>query len=666
MILENNVKFSAKTCPLIFFNTTISFLVLKEISASFLERNVLEFQDINYENHSIKLNSDIYHCKMRLYRISLSSKLLNKYIFEKMFVLDLEGQISEIQNELFKSFKYLRFVRFRMQNIRNLFVRKNTWLEHLNDDLDIDPRDSKNLVTYNQRIIVLVLQQLFYNLTFYDYPNQDFCLFKNFPHRKLVWPRLKPNFKTDCSCTEVFLLQYSYPYYSSIISNLNLVVYQYYMSTYYTEDYKTTKKIYSHCLNNSFPSTLSKCNFKQRLHKCDLTEFKTANESKKTYFYMADWEFLVKDFHAIFYLYGNLGFSFLALIFCVLIILILAYTKPAKESKIMYSFLMVNSIFNVIFISIKCLKPVDVCFNEYFSCMGFFEYKSIYTQYFDFFIKLFGKTFKSASNLTHIAFVLSRYFMIAKSKSDTLKKISVKIYVLIILFISFCLNFHVYFQYSFIKKPLSSVDLIMSHEETVNDYRENFSPSEYIILNFFQYLSIIFSDLAYILITLIIDLVLVIYIRKTMKRSHNLGNFVRNVNSTTNHMVENLRNVEKKRKKKKESIQNRITWMIVLNSINFTLFRLPLAVLSLYGFIFYYDSKTKEYRPSLSSYIVCRYFKFCLNLQELLHAFYLLSFIFQFIIFFKFDKNFREGFSNLKKKSIRKNFILRLIPTIFI
>ena len=120
---------------------------------------------------------------------------------------------------------------------------------------------------------------------------------------------------------------------------------------------------------------------------------------------MADWRVLSEKIHEIFYIYGNVGFSILAGLFCVFIIVILHYAKVPKEAKMMYDFLVVNSAFNITFIIVKNLKPLSICWNEYFFCSEYLG-RSVYTQYFNvIFIKLIGKSLKSASNLKHIAFI---------------------------------------------------------------------------------------------------------------------------------------------------------------------------------------------------------------------------------------------------------------------
>ena len=397
-------------------------------------------------------------------------------------------------------------------------------------------------------------------------------------------------------------------------------------------------KDYSHCINESFASTILKCNFEKRLNYCDAKKFQNFKQNTNSYFYIADWEYLSEEIDNIFRVYGNLCFSIISLLFCALVLAILSHTKPAKESKLMYSLIKTFTVFNIIFIIVNSLKPLGECFNMFHQC-GQFR-RNEYTTYFNFGIKFIGRTFKSASNLTHIAFIASRYLIIAKSKSNILKKISIKFFIFITLFLSFCLNIPLFFLYSF-ELPIFGVtgpSEIYENQNFSYDYKENFTPLEYIIVNIFQYINIILSDLSYILVSFIIDVILIVFLKKQAKKSQSIGRVVQ------------VNNAPATRAKKKESIRKRLTWIIVLNSFNFIIFRLPLAILSFYGFYFYYDSRTKEYQPNLSSYIVCRVFLFCLNVEEFLYAFYLISFIVQFVIFIRFDSNIREGFANLRKK----------------
>ena len=57
-----------------------------------------------------------------------------------------------------------------------------------------------------------------------------------------------------------------------------------------------------------------------------------------------------------------------------------------------------------------------------------------------------------------------------------------------------------------------------------------------------------------------------------------------------------------------------------------------------------------KYEPNLNAYLICRYYRFCLSLEDFFFLFYLNSFIIQFIIFYRLDKNFKENFKFLLQR----------------
>jgi hypothetical protein len=286
---DHSIKYSLNTCPIIFSNINLRFINLGKISNSFIEKNILGFQNIS-DALLNRINSSIFQLNLLLYHTDLNSNLLNKYVFAKIKSIDLNGQITGIQDDLFKSFVGLRMIRIRMQNIQNILVGNNKWFDHLNFDLNIDPMNVTQVYNYDHRIIVIVFNQQYYKLTFYGYPEQDFCYFKNFPHNKLVFPKLIPNYKSKCSCTELFLIQYSYLYSSSINYYLGKTPSKYYLSQYYIDG--LINNIFTHCMNSSFKQALKNCNFEKRLNLCKISS--NGKKKEETYFYMNDWETLSK------------------------------------------------------------------------------------------------------------------------------------------------------------------------------------------------------------------------------------------------------------------------------------------------------------------------------------------------------------------------------------
>jgi hypothetical protein len=112
-------------------------------------------------------------------------------------------------------------------------------------------------------------------------------------------------------------------------------------------------------------------------------------------------------------------------------------------------------------------------------------------------------------------------------------------------------------------------------------------------------------------------------------------------------IIGSIGNNQTENRDKINSLKNRMTLIIILNGFNFILFRLPLAIISLYGFVFRYDNEENKHKPNLTMYIICRYFRFCISLNEFFYFIYLNSIIIQFFIFYKLDKNFKKSLKSI-------------------
>jgi hypothetical protein len=179
------------------------------------------------------------------------------------------------------------------------------------------------------------------------------------------------------------------------------------------------------------------------------------------------------------------------------------------------------------------------------------------------------------------------------------------------------------------------------HRQDPTDYhKENYTKTEYLLLNIFQYIKILFSDLFFIVLTLVIDIILFLFVQKQMEKKKAL--------------LKNLSNPPKNL-----STENRISRIVILNGLNVFFLRFPFALINIYVLVFYYDKKTKNYMPNIESYLICRTFKFCESLDKLFFNIFLLSFIGEFLIFYKLDNNFKTVVSTLRKKI--KSFFKRSI-----
>lgn len=242
-ILRAN-KNSGETCPFIFKNSILSLLTINNLRESLVFTNRFTFLNVTITE---SLDSLIWQTYLFMYHSDLNSKLLNKHVFKQLACLDINGIINQIEFETFKNLDNLRLLRIKSQNIKQLFVKNNKWLQYLN----------KNK---KQKHFILLIYQSTENVTYYSYPNEDLCLFKDFPHENNVLPILQPNSKSTCTCTELFLIQFTYDADIRFLRDF---------STYYIfEDYKEilfNSLIFPDCIHG-YPKEdlIKKCNFKKR------------------------------------------------------------------------------------------------------------------------------------------------------------------------------------------------------------------------------------------------------------------------------------------------------------------------------------------------------------------------------------------------------------------
>jgi hypothetical protein len=268
--------------------------------------------------------------------------------------------------------------------------------------------------------------------------------------------------------------------------------------------------------------------------------------------------------------------------------------------------------------------------------------------------------------MAHLSFSLSRFKKI-KGKDfifiKSLNGLSFKLYLFLIITFSIGINLYVYFKFSI--KLINGVSedsgdsLKINYINAINknDYNKvNFSDSEYIILIVFQCLKLIFSDFTYIMATTVVDILLFKIVKKQMENKRKIL-----INLNQNNRTE-INNNKKKKENNKLSADHRISRMIILNGINYLLFRFPYSIFNFYVLIFRHDLKANKHFPNLASFLVCHNFNFCQSIGEIFYSLYLISFFIQFAVFYKLDKNFKESCLSIvtKFKKIFNSFKNRI------
>lgn len=628
MFMQSNLLFIqcsklSKLCPIIFRNSYLIVFKIDRISNSLLSKNALSFDQLEVDD----LNSTIVQFETKLYHFNLSSSLLHENVFKNLLVLDISGQIDSIEDELFKKLWNLKLIRFSTEKMRNLFSRNNNWMKYLNPYA----AKSKN---FEDQLLFLIFYQPFQNYSIYTYPDEDFCLFQTFPHNRYVLPKLKPNFKTSCSCTELFLIHNSYKHSSHINYYAENILDTYYYAQYYSSVIDDNG-IFSHCVNDSIEEFISDCHFFRRLSSCNVS----TQTNKEFNFYLNDWYDLSSNTQFLFSVYLNPILSLVIMVMNIIIIVILNEIKSAQNCVRMYQHLKTNTYFHLFYLMTQSFKLIMDCKFVDLFCSSIYD--SFYAQVFNVYVvKFLGNAFRTASNVSHISFTLSRYAIVVSNNDSILAKfnrMNFKVYLVIVFIFSLIINLNICFEYTFettiayFKIPTKFKNLYYKKQTPVDDFVEDFA--ELSVLSIVRYIKIIFSDLFYIIISFTLDMVLLKYV-KTKRKT------VRSCKADT---------------KKNEHFSMRLTGMIILNGINFSIFRLPSSILSLYGFFFRFDARSFEYKPSVVGYIVCRLFMFCSCLNEYFYFIYLNSFIVQFFILTYLDKNFKKSFERLQS-TLSKRF----------
>ena len=83
----------------------------------------------------------------------------------------------------------------------------------------------------------------------------------------------------------------------------------------------------------------------------------------------------------------------------------------------------------------------------------------------------------------------------------------------------------------------------------------------------------------------------------------------------------------------------------IFNNTGLVISIIILLVLLIFSYNKNNDSHLVQFKPDIFSFVICRIFLFCQDLQKIFTTLYFISFFVQFFIFFKLDKNFKQGLS---------------------
>jgi hypothetical protein len=293
--------------------------------------------------------------------------------------------------------------------------------------------------------VTLRFQQPTTTLSFekvFDYPDEDLCLFKDFPHSHLVVPIISPGVKIACTCTLQWLEMYLH-LYEPWFYTINASSYVY--------DYKTSLQKREYTLKFCYEQTLRECDFRKRFEKCNLASI---NHSKFSFNSDNDIFQLAKWLQYILLVILQPIFTFSGLFNNLLLIWIITdKTNDHLFKEAMYKHIRINACFNAVYCLIRSFSLLNQCleFNGSPYCSSI--YQEQWAQYFKIIVVNFlGNSLKFCSNVSYLFFAISRFILIANVKQEhklfsITKRIPLLFYMGILFLVALLLNLFRLFQY---------------------------------------------------------------------------------------------------------------------------------------------------------------------------------------------------------------------------
>ena len=136
LMLTDNIYYSQSICPYVFANAQLVDLSLFKIVNSLLFTNKLEFLDINETLNTFETKLTTLRLNVVYERISV--KIVNKFVFKNLNMLNLYGITENFDVEFFKHFQQLKLVAVFHENFFDFFHTGTKWMSYLNYNLNVE------------------------------------------------------------------------------------------------------------------------------------------------------------------------------------------------------------------------------------------------------------------------------------------------------------------------------------------------------------------------------------------------------------------------------------------------------------------------------------------------------------------------------------------------
>jgi hypothetical protein len=627
------VKYPPILCPLLFRNSKVTELMFFDIYNSFLIRNKLTFYKFNDSSSINDLHTDnLRILYLVVYKIDLNSDILHKQLFKNLCVLSIFNSLNRIEQGLLTrlNFESLNEIIFCLDNFREIFHQGNKWLADLNAHLKVNLNDVYEVRKNYKYSMVLAFGYRRNSVSFdtiYTFPNEDICLFKDFPHDRLVYPVIVPGEELTCTCTLKWIQMFIHLYAPRIVN------FTYDYSVNYannvTMPFTYSKTVYKYCHNKDedlecdFEKIFKNC--KSVIHEEDqYSHFRLDND--------ADVLFFIKWLQFIILVILQPILSLLGILMNILSIACIKNTKKKKDfASPMYAYILVNCHFNIVFCILMILRLINTClfplpFESIYCSSVFLDQ---YAQYFKIiFILYLGNVFKLCTNLSYFGFTFSRFILAANLKDKKWCKrflsLSLRKYSILTIALSSIMSLFVLFQY----RINSSLDVRKEFPFEIRDEifcLHEANQFECTLFNSFKIIYKSLNDIVFFVLVLAIDLCLLRSVQKDLeKKSKQFTD-----QAHRDEILQSSKNINR---------------MVVTNGVVYVLAHLPEFLITI--LIIAFSSKLANF---------CEQNLSCDLINEEAGFFSLISITGQFFIFLKFNKTFKESFydftSRFRKQS---------------
>lgn len=195
-------------CSRLLRNAKIYHFVVGDMFDTFFKREMLQFED----DLTSELNSSVIQVSFKSFsNLKFDTGILNKSVFRKMSFLALKGEVSSIQTDLLGFFPHLEEI--LIDSPRPVFHRQGlAWLTYLNRHVKVNLSDRIELTNeIVRRVDISVEVDAYERLIKHTFPDEDFCLYTDFPYEQLVlMGKFRQLDDPTLTCTYSWLLKHAH------------------------------------------------------------------------------------------------------------------------------------------------------------------------------------------------------------------------------------------------------------------------------------------------------------------------------------------------------------------------------------------------------------------------------------------------------------------------